>query len=171
MNLTKKRKKKGFTLIELMAVVAIIAILAAVLVPTVTGYINRSKKTAIISQVRTVITAVETHNATATGTGIISTSKTVADLVGKKADGTATTSDALIESDLLTAESVNRLSDMTVGLAQLINEDQNAIKTIEVNKDGSFKSYTVKGSTEDQDKTWLPEQDPNATQQQQQGDE
>ena len=43
MNLTKIRKKKGFTLIELMAVIAITAILAAVLVPTVSGYINRSK--------------------------------------------------------------------------------------------------------------------------------
>lgn len=158
-----KKKKKGFTLIELMAVIAIIAILAAVLVPTVSGYINRSKKTAIVSQVRNVITAVETHNATATGTGIITTAKTVAELVGKNADGTDTTSAALIESDLLTAESVNRLSDMTVGLAQLINEDQNAIKTIEVNKDGSFKSYTVKGKTSAEDKTWLPTQDPNAT--------
>ena len=154
-----KKKKKGFTLIELMAVIAIIAILAAVLVPTVSGYINRSKKTAIVSQVRSVITAVETHNATATGAAIITTDKTVAELVGKTAAGAAASS-ALLESDLLTAESVNRLSDMTVGLAQLINEDQNAIKTIEVNKDGSFKSYKVG------DKTWLPAQDPKATQQQ-----
>ena len=58
-NLTKKRKKKGFTLVELMAVVAIIAILAVVLVPTVTGYIERAKKTAVISQARTVVSAVE----------------------------------------------------------------------------------------------------------------
>lgn len=64
-NLTKKRKKKGFTLVELMAVVAIIAILAVVLVPTVSGYIERSKKVAIVSQVRTVIGAVEIYNATA----------------------------------------------------------------------------------------------------------
>lgn len=65
MNLTKKRKKKGFTLIELMAVVAIIAILAAVLVPTVNGYIMRAKKTAIITQIRTVVNAVESYDATA----------------------------------------------------------------------------------------------------------
>ena len=60
-----KKKKKGFTLIELMAVIAIIAILAAVLVPTVSGYISRSKKTAIITQVRNVVNAIETYNATA----------------------------------------------------------------------------------------------------------
>ena len=64
MNLTKMKKKKGFTLIELMAVIAIIAILAAVLVPTVSGYITRSKKTAVITQVRTIVNAVESYNAT-----------------------------------------------------------------------------------------------------------
>lgn len=61
-----KKKKKGFTLIELMAVIAIIAILAAVLVPTVNGYITRSKKTAVITQVRTIVNAAEAYNATAT---------------------------------------------------------------------------------------------------------
>ena len=37
-------KKRGFTLIELMSVIAIIAILSVVLWSTVEGYINRSKK-------------------------------------------------------------------------------------------------------------------------------
>ena len=50
-----KNKKKAFTLIELMSVIAIIVILAAVLVPTVSGYINRTKKTNIIVQSRNVV--------------------------------------------------------------------------------------------------------------------
>lgn len=50
-----KNKKKAFTLIELMSVIAIIVILAAVLVPTVLGYINRTKKTNIIVQSRNVV--------------------------------------------------------------------------------------------------------------------
>ena len=50
-----KNNKKGFTLIELMAVIAIIAILAAVLVPTVSGYINRTKKSNIVVQSRNVL--------------------------------------------------------------------------------------------------------------------
>lgn len=139
-----KKKKKGFTLIELMAVIAIIAILAAVLVPTVTGYINRSKKTAIVSQVRNVITAVETHNATATGDDIIGTEVTVNQLIGytEKVEGEADkVYKALIEADLLTDDSTNRLSNMTVGVAQMINEDTNAVKNIEVNKDGTFQSF------------------------------
>lgn len=140
MNLTKMKKKKGFTLIELMAVIAIIAILAAVLVPTVTGYINRSKKTAIVSQVRNVITAVETHNATATGDNIIATTITVNELVGVEGD-------PLIEADLLTEDATNRLSNMTVGVAQMINGDSNAVKNIEINGDGTFKSFKNSNGT------------------------
>ncbi len=68
-----KKKKKGFTLIELMAVIAIIAILAAVLVPTVSGYINRAKKTAIITECRTVMNAIETYNATVSESSKIDT--------------------------------------------------------------------------------------------------
>ena len=50
-----KNKKKAFTIIELMAVISIIAILSAVLVPTVSGYINITKKTNIIVQSRNVV--------------------------------------------------------------------------------------------------------------------
>ncbi len=40
----KKSNKKGFTLVELIVVIAIMAILAAVLVPTITSKINDAKE-------------------------------------------------------------------------------------------------------------------------------
>ncbi len=41
-----KRGQKGFTLIEIMIVLAVLAILAAVIVPNVAGYLGRSKERA-----------------------------------------------------------------------------------------------------------------------------
>lgn len=145
MNLTKMKKKKGFTLIELMAVIAIIAILAAVLVPTVTGYINRSKKTAIVTQVRTVINAVEAYNATSSEP---ITEGTLKDESGKLIlTGTTLVEDLAdtIGTDLLDSDSIDKLGEMTLVTARAINSDENAIATIKIYPDGEFGEYTATG--------------------------
>ncbi len=57
-----KRRKKGFTLIELMIVIAIIAILAAVLVPNFMRAREASRLTACKSNLKNISTSVETYS-------------------------------------------------------------------------------------------------------------
>lgn len=56
---SNKLKKKGFTLIELVAVLAIIAILSATFVPKFTNYITEAKKVTILNKAKSVVTAYE----------------------------------------------------------------------------------------------------------------
>ncbi|MDR2492690.1 MAG: prepilin-type N-terminal cleavage/methylation domain-containing protein [Coriobacteriales bacterium] len=56
----KKNRRKGFTLVELIVVVVILAILAAIAVPSLIGYIDKSSEAAAKSEAVTVTTALQT---------------------------------------------------------------------------------------------------------------
>jgi type IV pilus assembly protein PilA len=67
-NKAMSKKRRGFTLTELIAVMGIIAILSAVLVPKVMGYIGEGKKTSATEEARQVVLAIESYNIKASAT-------------------------------------------------------------------------------------------------------
>lgn len=63
----KLKNKKGFTLVELIVVLVILAILAALLVPALTGYIDKANDQAIIAKTRSLVMAAQTLESEAYG--------------------------------------------------------------------------------------------------------
>jgi type IV pilus assembly protein PilA len=59
MKLTKKKGQKGFTLIELMIVIAIIGILAAIAIPQFTAYRQRAYNSASNADIKNAYTAAQ----------------------------------------------------------------------------------------------------------------
>lgn len=58
----KMKNKKGFTLVELIVVLVILAILAALLIPALTGYIDKANKEKVIAECRMAVMAVQTES-------------------------------------------------------------------------------------------------------------
>ena len=54
----KKMNKKGFTIVELVIVIAVIAILAAVLIPTFSGIVTKAQNSAALQEARNVYTEI-----------------------------------------------------------------------------------------------------------------
>lgn len=55
--MNKKNNRKGFTIVELVIVIAVIAILATVLVPTFGGVISDANRTALVQELRNAYTS------------------------------------------------------------------------------------------------------------------
>lgn len=57
----KMKNKKGFTLVELIVVLVILAILAALLIPALTGYIDKANSEKVIAETRMIVMAAQTE--------------------------------------------------------------------------------------------------------------
>lgn len=60
-----KMNKKGFTLIEMLVVIAIIAILVSIVVPTVTNSTEKAKETADAANIRSIVSEITIAGMTA----------------------------------------------------------------------------------------------------------
>lgn len=109
-----KKRRKGFTLIELIVVIAILGILAAIAIPRFSGTQNRAKTSADDATLRVIQSAVSLY---------------VAEKGSVAADGT----------DLFTALTTN---NAYLKASELKWANGTAITAISVNKDGSVASTT-----------------------------
>lgn len=92
----KDNKKKGFTLVELIVVLVILAILAALLIPALTGYINKAKEKSIVAETRQAVMAAQT----------------LVDEAYGKLDLTATDDAIVISADDVAGKTVVKISDI-----------------------------------------------------------
>ena len=58
------KSNKGFTLVELIVVIAILAILAGVAIPVYNGYIKRAQDASVVTELDAIATAAQAANAT-----------------------------------------------------------------------------------------------------------
>lgn len=128
----KLKDRKGFTLVELIVVLVILAILAALLVPALTGYIDKARNQSIIAETRSAVMAAQTCVSEAYGKNTSTTA-----LV----DGNKSSTAGVLT---IGSETVN-LSDITT-LAELAD---NSITSVTINKSGKITElvYTSGGKT------------------------
>ena len=104
-----KNKKKGFTLIELVAVMAIIAILSAAFIPRFGNYITQAKKASILNEAKSIVTAYESVK-------YKSTTKNENETIGSDLQG----DNLPIEKD-----SLKKLGNATVAQCKLLLDTEN----------------------------------------------
>ena len=114
----KMKNKKGFTLVEL---IVVLAILAALLIPALTGYIDKAREQSLISEGSLVLTAAQATVSEAYGTGDLK--------VGTDGAITVTNKSAL-------ASQINQLAELKAGASWKFD--------VVVGSETNYKSIKIK---------------------------
>jgi type IV pilus assembly protein PilA len=107
------KNKKGFTLVELLAVIVILAIILAIAVPSISGMITNAKKSAFEDDVKMIITGIEYQTLEASVDGTV-TAPAVGDILANLDDYGANPSD-------YTAASITSLDPITINVTSADN--------------------------------------------------
>ncbi|WP_288995471.1 pilin [uncultured Psychrobacter sp.] len=132
--------QKGFTLIELMIVVAIIGILAAIAIPQYQNYIAKSQVSRAVSELGAIKTAYETClnegqttagdcNLGFTGSDIISLSKPAVTTAGTAPTAAVTNTDALSSTGTIEGTFANNASTSLTDAAATVVWTRDALGT------------------------------------------
>lgn len=137
------KNKKGFTLVELIVVLVILAILAALLIPALTGYIDKANKEKVVAETRMIVMAVQTEASTYYGakgsTGAIPTG-TIANK-----DGTANTAEKAMYDEIVKLAEVKGLTGTASFQAEV--GTNGAVKSVSYCNGTYTCVYTASSST------------------------
>ena len=123
----KDNKKKGFTLVELIVVLVILAILAALLIPALTGYIDKAKNKSIVAETRQTVMAAQT----------------LVDEAYAKADVGADTVKINGEDGTVKVSEIAKLAEVPVANIGAVEVENGKIKTLKYSKSGKTCTYTA----------------------------